>query len=215
MKPEVEKKLDEFFKQFKLVKYKKKELIYQPGSKVDTVSFVKTGYVRLYSVSKEGEERTINIFKPVFYLSLIYAISENENPYYMEAITPVEIYRAPKETVLNFIRSQPDMLFDLMVSILDGFREMLLNSQSGSHGTAYSKVASIILSLANNYGSKKGKSTVINFATTHRVLASLTGTARETTSLQVLKLKDKGIIRTRGSQIIIDDMDGLKRETEI
>ena len=215
MNPEIEKKLTDFFKQYKAIKYKKRQLIYQPGSQIDSIAFVKSGYIRLYTLSKDGEEYTINIFKPAFYLSLIYAISGTENPYYMEAITPVELYKAPKEEVLNFIKKENDLMFGLVVNILDHFRELLINSQFLVHGSAYSKVTSILLSLANNYGTKKGSKVTLNFATTHRVLASLTGTARETTSLQVIKLKEKGLIKSRGSYIIIDDIDRLRQETEV
>jgi CRP-like cAMP-binding protein len=106
-------------------------------------------------------------------------------------------------------------MFELLMDVLDTFRNNLVNSQYLVQGTAYSKVASILVSLANNYGTKKGDKVTINFATTHRVLASLTGIARETTSLQILKLKDKGIIQTKGSHFVINDIEELKKETEV
>ncbi len=215
MKTDIEKQLSHFFKEYKLQKYRKGELICQPGDKIDDVGFVKSGYVRLYTLSKDGQEFTINIFKPVFYLTLIYALGKGDNPYYFEAITPVELYRAPKDEVLDYIKKNPELMFDLMTNILDGFREMLINSQYLAYGNAYSRIASIIMSLANNYGTKEGEKVKLNFATTHRVIASLTGTARETATIQILKLKEKGIIDSQGSQIVIEDMERLKQETEV
>jgi CRP-like cAMP-binding protein len=215
MTKDIEKQLSQYFKDFKLQKFKKGELIYQPGDEINDVGFVKSGYVRLYTISKDGQEFTINIFKPVFYLSLIYALGKGDNPYYFEAITPVELYKAPKEEVLKYIKNNPELTFDLMTNILDGFREMLINSQYLAYGNAYSRIASIIMSLANNYGTKDGNKVKLNFATTHRVIASLTGTARETATIQILKLKEKGIIESRGSHMVIEDMDRLKQETEV
>ena len=216
MRKEIEKNLSDFFGDYKVQKYKKGELIYQPGDKINEIGFVKSGYVRLYSLSKEGQEFTINIFKPVFYLSLIYALGNHgDNPYYFEAITPVELYKAPKDEVLEHIKQNPELMFDLMTDILDGFRETLSNSQYLAYGNAYSRIASIILSLANNYGTKDGNKVRLNFSTTHRVIASLTGTARETATIQILKLKEKGIIESRGSHIVIEDMERLKQETEV
>lgn len=215
MNQQVEKKLDKFFGQYPLIKYKKGKIICTPETKIDNVLFVKSGYVRLYALSKDGEEFTVNFFNPVFYLSLIYAIYSINSPYYMETMTAVELYEVPKEDVISFIRNEPDLNFDLMLNVLEVFHKFMKNGQHLIQGTAYSKVASILLSLAESYGVSKGNGAVLNFATTHRVLASLTGIARETTSLQILKLKEKGIIQNKGSFFIINDLERLKKEAEV
>ena len=213
MNQQIKNKLDGFFAHFQPIKYKKRQIINEPGAKTEKVTFVKSGYVRLYTMSKDGEEFTLNTFDSVFYLSLINVLSSTKNNYFMEAITPVELYEAPKEELIEFFNKEPGLMFELLVDVLDNFRNNLVNSQYLVQGTAYSKVASVLMSLANDYGTKKEKKVTLNFATTHRVLASLTGIARETTSLQILKLKDKGIIQTKGSHFVINDIEKLKKET--
>lgn len=60
-------KLEEFFSRYRLTTYKKGEIIYRPEDDPSHIAFIKSGYVRLFALSKDGEEMTINIFKPVFY----------------------------------------------------------------------------------------------------------------------------------------------------
>ena len=167
----------------------------------------------MYAISKEGEEKTIHIFKPVFYFSLIYAITDIENKYYFEAITPVELWRAPKEEVLTFIKSDPVTLFEITKNILSGFREILTNIEYLISGSASTKVASILLSLVDRFGKKQGDQIILDIATTHRIIASLTGLTRETTSIQMEKLQKKGIITRRENHLVIRDLQKMKEES--
>lgn len=213
MDPRTNRRLTLFFEKYKLLTYKKGELIYRPGDNFSFISYIKSGYVRMYAISKDGEEKTIHIFKPVFYFSLIYAITDIENKYYFEAITPVELWRAPKEEVLAFIKSDAVILFEITKNILSGFREILTNIEYLISGSASTKVASILLSLVDRFGKKQGGQIILDVATTHRIIASLTGLTRETTSIQMEKLQKKGIITRRGNHLVIRDLQRMKEES--
>ena len=51
MDSKVKKKLELFFKKYKLVKYKKGEVIYRPDEEFEYISYIKKGYVRMYKMS--------------------------------------------------------------------------------------------------------------------------------------------------------------------
>jgi len=76
------KQIEKYFEKYKLQKYKKGEIIFRSGEDFPGICYIKSGYVRLYTVGKDGQEVTIQIFKPVFYLSLIRAISKYDSKYY-------------------------------------------------------------------------------------------------------------------------------------
>src|SRR3989339_647640 len=119
MNQQIKNKLDGFFAHFQPIKYKKRQIINEPGAKTEKVTFVKSGYVRLYTMSKDGEEFTLNTFDSVFYLSLINILSSTKNNYFMEAITPVELYEAPKKELIEFFNKEPGLMFELLVDVLD------------------------------------------------------------------------------------------------
>ncbi|MEI6533439.1 MAG: Crp/Fnr family transcriptional regulator [Candidatus Roizmanbacteria bacterium] len=206
-------KLTKFFEQYRLTTFKKGENIYRPGDLFEQISFIKSGFVRTYSVSESGEERTIHIFKPVFYFSLIYSLTDKENKYYFEAVTPVELWKAPKSKVIEFIKSDPEILFWITKSILKGFHELMENIEYLIAGDAPTKINSLLLSFAQSFGEIENNSTVIQLAATHRIIASLTGLSRETVTLHIDKLKDQGILEKKEGLIVIHKLSELQEES--
>lgn len=209
MKPETWQKLENFFSKYRLIKYKEGEIIYRPDDSFSTVAFIKSGYARLYSVSSKGQEVTIQIFKPVFYFSLIYALTDAENKYYFESVTDMEVWTAPKEDVLNFIKSDPELMFELTKHILTGFKDILENMESIMLGDASDKIVSIILSLSKSFGQKTEEKIIIDVATTHKIIASLTGLTRETVSYKLKQLENNNLISFKGKNLVIENLAGL------
>ena len=207
----VEKKLIDFFSRHRQVEYKKGELIFRPGDDFSNVYFIKSGYVRLYLDDEDGKEITINVFKPVFYLSLHYALNEGENRYFFEALTDVEIWKAPKQEVIDFIKNDREILGFLTERLLKVVDELMRHVEVAISGDAYTKVASLVISLAKSSGKQIDNKVEMEFATTHRLIASLTGLSRETASIQIKKLEREGYIIQNKSLLVIND---LKRMTD-
>ena len=184
----MESQLIGFFKNYRLVRYGKGQLLFRPGDDFSNVYFIKSGYVRLFLYDQNGKEITVNIFNPVFFLSLYYSLNDAENCYFFETLTEVEIWKAPKEEVFYFINNNPNILRLLMKYLLMIIDDLMKNVEMAISGDAYSKVANLIISL-DNYSNKKGNKKIeIKFATTHRLIASLTGLTRETVSIQIKEL---------------------------
>src|SRR3989304_7730686 len=102
------KKIDDFFSGYKLIHYKKGEVIMRPDDSPQGVYFLKKGYVKFYSVSQEGYELTLNIFKPGSYFPMLWAIGDIPNMYIFEAMMDAEVLRAPKKDLVDFIKSEPE-----------------------------------------------------------------------------------------------------------
>jgi CRP-like cAMP-binding protein len=211
MNNNLESQLTTFFEKHKLVKYKKGEIIYRSGDIFNHIAFAKSGYIKLYIINSEGQQVTLNLFKPLFFLTMTYATNNLESRYYFEAVTDVEAYRAPKEDVLKFLDNNPEILFEINHTLLKTLEETIFNMGNITLGNSYRKIATIILSLSKQFGEESGHQIRINFSTTHEVLASLTGLTRETAGIQINKLKDEGIIDQEGKFIIIKNLEQLKK----
>ena len=209
------KKLNKFFTEFKPIHYQRGETILRAEDVPQGASFIKSGYVRLYSISKEGKDVTLNIFKPGSYFPMTWVIADMPNVYFYEAMTDVEILRAPKGKVVDFLKGQPEILFELTKRILVGLEGILTRIQYLLYGDAHSKVASAILLLARRFGEKRKEGTVITLPFTHAGIASLAGITRETTSLEMEKLKKEGLITNKNHLIVVKDMGKLREESLI
>ena len=186
-------KLENFFSQFKLLRYRKGEVIFRAEDDPPGVFYLKQGYVRLYSLSDQGRELTFNIFKPGSYFSMMWALGGSPNGYFFEALTPVEVWRAPKDRLIEFIKKEPEVLFELTRRILVGLNGILAIMQSLLFGNGHTRVASVLLVAAKRFGKhQKTGEVVIQLPLTHQNIASLAGLTRETTSLVLEKMeKDK------------------------
>ncbi len=201
--------LKKLFSQFPSQKYPKGTIILRPGDRSKSVSFVKSGFVRIYT--KNGyRETTLNIFRPLFMVSLIQAYTQHPTNFYVETLTPVEIWSADINQFYALI-GQDQKLTKQIMSYFFGSVLQILNNQSNIiSGDATSKVASVLLQLAFDYGTPKENHIHVPFPATHRIIATLIGLTRETTSVQMSKLQKLGVISTKRSSFVVKNLDKLK-----
>lgn len=206
-------KLQNFFAKGKSFHYKKGETILRAGDTPQGVLFVKKGYVKLYSVSKCGKELTLIIFKPEDFFPMIWAFNNISNLYYLESMTTVEAWRVPKDKFLQFVKSNPDVLFELTEKILVRLGGLLNRMEYLAFGNASQKVASIIMICAERFGEKKDKQMVIQVLLTHKDIAMLVGVTRETASIEIKKLERSRIIGYHGRLMVVKDLNALQKES--
>src|SRR5215204_4053334 len=106
-------KLQQFFAKYKLLKYKKKDMILRANDASSSVFLIYSGYIRVYRISEQGEELTLTILRPNDFFPLTYGPNITSNAYFLEAITPLEFWRAPKDHFMDFIRDNIDVHFEL------------------------------------------------------------------------------------------------------
>lgn len=205
-------KIENFFSQFQKHTYKKGELIIQPDKNPLGAYFVKKGFVREYGISRTGMEISLHIFVPRTYFPMMWVVAGIPNRYYYEALTNVELYSAPKEKIITFLKENPDVLWDLSERVFLGLDKLTLRLEYLSLGKAYEKVISIILYIARHFGVEQQGKIVTNHKFTHRDIAALAGISRETTSREWEKLEKKGLIKYDKQYIVIEDINKLSEE---
>lgn len=179
------------------------------------VYYLEKGYVRVYSISEEGKEFTLNIFKPQSYFPAMWALGDIPNYYYHDALTSVEVRLAPKEEVIAFVKSNPDELWDLTKRLLSGLNGLLTRMEYLLSSDACHKVASVILMSAKRFGRKERSGVLIELPLTHQDVASLAGVTRETASVEIGKLSKKGIVEKKNGFMFVADMRKLVKESQL
>lgn len=209
------KKIEDFFSSYKLVCYNKGEVIMRPDDSPQGVYFLKKGYVKFYSISQEGGELTLNIFKPGSYFPMLWALGDIPNMYIFEAMTDIETLRAPKKELLEFLKTEPESLFELTKRIFIGLSGFMIRVEYLLFGDAYNKVASVLLMSARRFSEKKNGEIIIQLPLTHQEIANLASLTRETTSIQMKKLERNKLIYYVGRKIAIKNLEKLKKESLI
>lgn len=205
-------KLNNFFTQFKKLTFKKGETIIRPEEQPHGVFYLKKGYARLYSISKNAQELTFIIYKPEDFFPTIWPITSSPILYYTEAMTAVEVYQAPVEEFRNFIKSNSDVLFELTGRIVTRLGGLLNRMEYAMFGNAHNKVASIILISAERFGAPSKENIIIQVPLTHQDIANLLGVTRETVSIEMKKLQKMGFIDYKGKYLVVKNAQKLKEE---
>lgn len=205
--------LDEFFQHAPLYFYKKRVMILHPNDTPKSVFYIKNGYVRVFRLTEDGEELTMAILKPKDFFPLNYGFNSTVNSYYLEAITPLEIWRAPQEDFIKFVSTKPDVMYGLTSRIMERYDGVFSRMEYLVLSNAYIKVATTLLVCAKRFGKLSGDNeVVIEVPLTHRDIATLVGITRETTSLEMKKLEKQGFLGRLGRLLTIRNIERFEKE---
>ncbi|MEI6221353.1 MAG: Crp/Fnr family transcriptional regulator, partial [bacterium] len=202
---QVLKKLQEFFFKFPKFDYHKDEILLRAHDTPSGVYYVAKGKVRMYSLSTEGEELTIHIFREGTFFPLTWAINQTPNGYFFEALTDVEIFRAPREAVENLLKKESDVLLDLTSRLLSGIGGIATRMQHIVYDQALPKTAGILLYLGKIIGKPDNSKVVILHSFTHEDIAVWAGLTRVAVSNSMGALKKMGLISCGNGKIVLND----------
>lgn len=206
------KEFEEFYAQFTTRNYKKGEMLIRADDDPQGIFCLKKGYVRQFTISKMGTELTLHILKPISYFPMVWAINGTPNVYFFEALTEAEVWRAPRDQVVNFIKDKPVVIFELMSELLEDYAESLTRVEHLVFSDAYRRVISVLLYIAKHFGEKDGKGIIVKHRFTQQDIATLVGVARETASNEMVKLEKKGLIKYVDHAILFESMEKLDME---
>lgn len=208
----VVQKIDDFFSKFKKQTYKKGEILIRADDDPAGVFYLKEGFVKKYAISKKGEELVINIFKPISFFPMPWAMNITPNVYFYEAVTPLEIWRAPKNEVIAFVRREPDVLYDLLSRVYRGTEGMQHRMLYLMSGNAYERLITEIVIAAKRFGKKDAANGLVTLKTTEKDLATSAGMTRETVSREMRNLKDKKLVSFAANSLLLHNLKALEDE---
>ncbi len=211
----VQKRLDDFFGKYKSVSYDKGEIIIRADEEPSGVFLLKDGIVRMYGISSQGEELSINIYKPISFFPMSWVLNDTISHYYFEAVTNVSVLKSPKLEFLEFLKKEPEVLFNLVKRIYKGLDGYFTRMEFLMSGNAEARLITELLIYGKRFGEKKAEGIVVNFKLTEKDIASQSGVTRETVSRQLSKLKEKGLIEYRNKTLIIKDLSMLEEELSL
>lgn len=198
-----------FFEAYPLRRFDKGDVIIRPEEAVVSVFYLTEGSVVQYDISSAGNEVVVNAFKPFAFFPMSDAINHTPNHYYFEAVTPVAVHVAPAAHVVDFIKQNPDVLFDLLSRVYrgtDGLQRRMAHLMGGS---AHTRLVFELINAASRFG-EQGKNGIF-VPLTENDLAKRSGLSRETVSRTMRKLKTDNLVLVRPVGITILDLASLEQ----
>lgn len=199
-------KLESFFCQFRKKTLKKNESVETENH----IVFIQSGLVKMYVISLNGEELTLNLFKPGSFFPMLNVFSENTEQYQYIALEETNICIAPKEELEQFLKKEPEIVWDLLHRVYKGMDGLLQRMIQFMSGDAYTKTVVQLILLGKRFGKLEENSLRISIPMTHLELSSHAGISRETVSRIMKNLENDGLIKNERSSITIEDLSKLE-----
>lgn len=204
--------LDDFFAGYTKLRYKRGEVIVRAEDPPPGIFYLTQGFVRMINVTETGEMLVMHVFKPGSFFPMTWALNETPNRYTFEAMTQVELYRAPRAEVMQMMKIHPEILYDLTSRLLSGASGLLRRMEDLVLEPAYVKTVKLLLYYCENFAERDPQGQGLVLHLTHREIAAWIGSTRETASLQVEDLLRKQLISYRGRLLIVPDVKRLTAE---
>lgn len=205
--------LNDFFIRQKPLRFNRREVVLQADRNTPHVFYLKSGYMRAYRISEQGEELTLMILKAGDFFPFSWGEQDTLDNFYLEALTTSEVWRVPQVEFIKFIKSNPEVFYEFTTYAMTRLGGLLTRIEYLVFGNAYTKVATTLLICAKRFGEKQGLGVRVAIPLTHRDISTLVGITRETTCLEMKKLEKKGIISHAGRSLIVRDMVQLEKES--
>jgi CRP-like cAMP-binding protein len=211
MPEDIAKKVDGFFSQYAVRKYSKGQILILNGDETNYIFYLTKGKVKMYDVTYRGDEIILNVFKPFAFFPMSMAINHTQTPYIYEAETDIEIRQAPANEAVNFIKENPDVLFDLLARVYKGADGLIGRMTRLMSGTAQGRLIYELLLEGERFG-KLDTSNGCALDINEKDIGARAGLTRETVSREIHKLKADGLIELRSKGIYIKDLPRLKQK---
>lgn len=195
----------------KMALYKKGETIFLPGDPSDAIYFLRKGRVKLVYLDESGKRLTLSICKRGEPFGEMALAGEVRRSLIAETLDDVELCIVSKVHLLQFMHNNPD--FSLKINKIIGFRFIEIKSRLEDllFKDVRTRLARLLLKLGDEFGEEQSDGTLINLRLTHKDLAELIGSTRETTTSTLGQFAEMGWIGSRGRNWLLKDVESLRR----
>lgn len=183
------------------------------GQVCRAVQVLRSGSLRSYSLSREGTERTTEIYLPGEPIGLD-AFGGWQQREYLVAMEPASYCEVPLSRIRRLMDESPEVrsvVPYLIGGALLTTRERLLALR---RGPARAQLATFILDLSERRRLRGLPADTFRLGMDRQDIASLLGLTMETVSRTMGELRRAGLIEVRGKRLTILAPGGLRREAE-
>ena len=206
MEQQVPAQFKQFLQRFPVRSLKKGwPLLYQ-GEVPRTAFVVKSGLVKVYDINASGEEKVITFIDGNGIVPMEWVF--NKSPvslYYCDAFTDCELHAVPRQQLAELIDGDDALLrftFDRYINLYVG---AMLHISALEQTKASEKLLRILQWLSLRFGKQIRPDVFkIDIRLTHQDLAHMIGMTRETTAVELGKLRKQRVINYQNQRYVLD-----------
>lgn len=186
------------FSSGRIVSFKKGEILQRPNETPKGVYFLSEGYVKEYTLSKDGAEHLNVVYDQGEVFSIVWVFLGITQNVYREAHTDVTLRALTPDSVRN--AAETNRIFNQEVMYMFMKQIHLLGSrvENLTFNNAYDKVAYHMIHLAGRFGEPHPEGWYVRMPFRHQNVADSLSMTRETASRMIQRLSRQKYIKQDG-----------------
>jgi CRP-like cAMP-binding protein len=180
------------------------DMIFYQGEVPRGVYVVKTGIVKAYTISQNGEERIVDFNADGETLAISWVFGNTTSTiYYYQALTDCEVYTIPKQHYTEYA-SQPKVMLTMMSQLAGHYTAALIRITALEQARARDKILFTFYYLVKRFGKDITTDwSTLQIALTHQMIADLVGLTRETTAVELNAIKKTKILSYKRQKYLV------------
>lgn len=202
----LESKIESWKAKGSISTFKKGDFICTPGHLSDSVYLITEGHARVFHIHLDGKECVLGVLSEGDFIDLLQVFSDRESQLFAKALTEVKVISIAKDEVKNEIQQNGE----LSMAFLHYFSNRLQDTIEILEQVAYGKVEERLLFLLNKLANK----TEVDLDwyplpefITHKDLAGMIASTRETVTFLINKLIQTGKVKQENDRIWVKEYE--------
>lgn len=177
--------------------YTKGQILLYQGQKTEENYYISDGFVKVYDVTSEGEEKLLLILGPGDFFPLLWTFKAPDSlHYFYETLTDSSISVVARKEVINAVKENHELAIHLLEYFVERSNNLMTRIECIEASSAKHKVAQVLSYLADTHGDLVAECAFkVRIPTTHQMIANMSGLNRSTASIYMKELEDEKVFK--------------------
>jgi CRP/FNR family cyclic AMP-dependent transcriptional regulator len=191
--------------------YRRNEVIFHQDDPGMDLHIIKTGQVKIATVSPEGEEIIMALLTTGDSFGEIALLDGKPRSATAVAMEPTQTLTLSRDDFLTAIAANVEMMTAVLASVAAGWRKTSHLLEDATFLDLPARLAKRLLELAEKHGVKTSEGTEIDLRLTQQDLAAAAGVSRVAINRQLRLFQDSGLISLDKKRIIVLRPEELRK----
>ena len=198
----------------RLVNYEKNQYVFHEGDEFKGIFIVVKGLVKIFKLSPHGKEYILHILRKPHLFGDVPLFTGGDCPASVQCMEDTTLLFIPKNEFMQLLEKNPAINFKIMSGFARRLKSISIKAESLSLKEVMNRLADYLIREIERNRSQSLPEPFVKLALSNPTLAAYLGTITETISRAFKKLKESGVIVTKGKTVFVKDYAMLKKIAE-
>jgi CRP/FNR family cyclic AMP-dependent transcriptional regulator len=191
------------------------QMLLSPDDPPERIHIVKKGKVRVYRMTPDGKQLTLDIYDRGTILGDMRMLGQDRLPEaYVEAVEAGVICTISPDELRRLIERYPAIGVNVISHLASRLEEAERELEAMAYQRVGQRLARKLIDLAQRFGVPSVRGTLIQARLTQQELADMIGTTRETLAHTIGEFRRRGLVTTARQRVVIKDAERLLEVAE-